>query len=112
MSKINKAKTLLKGRCWHEIVRRSRAPSSDGPDGARCVNCGDWGEIGQDFGWYCEDSPDHLCHYFSTYDYDKRRCSVKSVNGEVIYLSKKHTRSKIQESRDWCIFCGEPEERK
>jgi hypothetical protein len=37
------------------------------------------------FGWYCPDSPDHKCEY-------------KQADGSYDY--------------DYCIYCGEPEERK
>jgi hypothetical protein len=111
MTEKEKTKKLLRGDCWHVIEER-------GPvGGARCVSCGDWMRDGNTFGWYCPDSPDHQCHYFSQED-GKGNRFVESINGEKIILLKYKVDVKgyvnggSRESYDWCIFCGEPEERK
>ena len=57
------------------------------------------------FSWYCPDSPDHLCYYFV-----EKGNVVTLSNGEVI--SAPSTHDSEYESYDWCMFCGDPEERK
>lgn len=57
------------------------------------------------FGWRCKVSPDQVCHYFTGDD------------GKVVLLdgSKVDPVEKIEkrdETDDWCLFCGHPEERK
>ena len=58
--------------CEHEHIKKNY-------DSAECNTCG------EDFGWWCPKSPDHIC------DYEKE-------DGEY----------------DWdsCRYCGHPEERK
>jgi hypothetical protein len=99
-------KLLLDGRCYHEI--KLQKPDSDGYYGsARCAHCNAFGF--ED--WYCPKSPDHVCHYFSESDGSRRY--VEDINGEKIYLSKKHTDEDAQyETDDVCLFCGNPLERK
>jgi len=104
MSEKEKTLKSLRGECWHEIVKRGEF------GGVRCINCDHWGDKqGKSLGWFCPNSPDHICHYKSVYDYPSGLRYVISINGEKIILknySGKH------ESLDWCIFCDEPEERK
>jgi len=82
---------LLKREC--EIVGHLIAPTSAGEEtwqsdteprgefgGAQCLICF------ESFGWYCPDSPDHLCHY-------EDKPYPKTGSPEV------------------CIYCGYPEER-
>ena len=95
-NKTLKAKVLLKDGCWHEIIRR------DPGGGARCKYCGDWDKDGHSFGWYCQDSPDHVCHYNLLVD-QKNRFYVESINKERIYLPKEYNGKK---HTDRCIFCG------
>lgn len=73
----------------------------------------DWGGVwcetcGKDLGWYCPDSPDHTCHYYS--QRDETGCFVKLIDGTRHYLPYDHRWQ--FESDDCCLFCGEPEERK
>ena len=97
-----KAKTLLEGECWHEIVRF-------GESIAMCKHCA---QFRFDMKWYCENSPDHLCHYESEWNIGKKKYCVESVNGEKIYLENYSKEQHKYENSDHCIFCGQPEERK
>lgn len=61
--------------------------------------------------WWCPKSPDHHCYYYShhaTYKEDRRVVFLQ--DGREFGLSKDH--NKDNESEDWCIFCGQPDERK
>ena len=66
---------------------------------AHCTHCT------KHFGWYCPQSPDHACHYFSDGD-----GQVRLINGEDHAVPAGHEIAR--ESEDCCIFCGDPEERK
>lgn len=63
-----------------------------------CAICG----IG--LGWRCENSPDGVCHYHSN------NHKVTLVNGNIAILPDDYDDN--FESDDWCVFCGEPYERK
>jgi len=113
-----KYKTIksLKGDCWHEIVERGDV------GGATCKKCGNmrlFEETGRSWGWYCPDSPDHQCHYESEQEvWEKNGRIVRgkrfvwSINGEKIILEGYTDEDRKYESYDYCIFCGNPEERK
>ena len=79
----------LKEDCSHKIEKRYSS--------AYCSICG------EDFGWWCPDSPDHVCHYYS------EDGEVSLIDGTKV---KKPKDASEDESDDWCIFCGDPEERK
>ena len=66
--------------------------------GARCLKCG------QGRGWRCKESPDSVCHYRS-----RNRC-IKLLGGALYALPDDYDDS--NESDDWCVFCGLPDERK
>lgn len=94
-SKIEERKSeirKLKSSCCHEFPRFN---STD--DSAICVGCG------SDFGWLCPESRDGLCHYHSIDGV------VVMLNGEEIKVAEGHDAD--NESNEWCIFCGNPEER-
>lgn len=71
--------------------------------GAKCDVCDKRG------GWYCPKSPDHTCYYFSRLDAGATVRHVELRNGQRHLLTGY---TKQYESEDWCIFCGEPDERK
>lgn len=94
-------------QCPHQVYNND--------DHAFCAVCG----FG--FGWHCEKSPDHVCHYYSHY---KDRTKVKMIDGSFadnppamplpdpeeqdpdwVYNAK-------LENDDECLFCGYPNERK
>ena len=68
---------------------------------------------GQDFGWYCPESPDCTCHYFST-ETDTGRNAVKLLDGAYVFLPELNTEdyNPDWETEDCCLFCGESDERK
>lgn len=65
---------------------------------AYCAICGNC------FRWYCPDSPDHTCHYKS------HGGRVVRIDGIVETVPVGHDAT--NECGEWCIFCGEPYERK
>ena len=102
-TKNSELATLI-DECPHEIEKGNKDLESSS---AKCKICGSL------FGWYCPDSPDHTCHYYSEEEDDGRRY-VRLVDGRKQYLPDSYAK-KIEdcgESDDWCIFCGHPEERK
>lgn len=60
-------------------------------------------------GWHCDQSLDHVCHYFSDERQDDFRVVVMS-DGSELPLPVRHDHH--SESEDQCIFCGQPQERK
>lgn len=62
----------------------------------------------QEFGWRCKESPDSICHYFTTTDRDGIRC-IKLLDGT---LDHNFSRSDGNwewnvncESNDECLYC-------
>lgn len=97
-NKLEKAKEDIKGiyysykkSCKHEIKENKYEDGS-------CCHCG------ESFGWYCKDSPDHVCHYYSS------NGQIELINGEFVATPDDHNDK--YETDDSCIFCGNPEERK
>ena len=102
MSEKEKTLRELKGIHWHEIKERGDY------GGAECINCAPTssGAI-RSWGWYCPDSPDHQCYYYTEADENGDRY-ITTINDEkVIVVSNPDW-----ETDDCCIFCGDPEERK
>lgn len=62
-------------------------------------------DVEHDAGWDCEHSPDKKCHYFTTSE-----GKVRIKGGLEVDPPQGHDRR--NENEDWCIFCGEPDERK
>ena len=81
---------ILKKKCNHNITKVH--------DGAVCSICN------QHFGWWCPDSPDHSCHYYS------KDGKVELRNGSLVDVPKNH--DPYYETDDCCIFCENPDERK
>jgi len=67
-------------------------------ESATCLICG------TDFGWRCNKSPDHVCHYFSVDG------QIELFDGTKVNVPEDHDSS--YENDDECIFCGMPDERK
>ncbi len=80
-----------KKQCNHNII-------SSEYESAQCRHCN------EDFGWYCEESPDHTCHYYSS------NREVELTDGSFMPVPQEHNEK--YETDDSCIFCGSPEERK
>jgi len=83
----------LECTCPHEIVNRCGQ--------AICNICG------QDFNWWCEDSPDHVCHYYSS-AHDGKVYVLLIDDSETDFQS---TKDPEYESEDECLFCGQPRQR-
>ena len=113
---LTKSEQKLKSRIWsarkaldlansiyHSAIRECRkhviVPSGSS---AVCEVCA------HDFGWYCPKSPDHTCYYYSHEKNDRR--VVDLINGKEHKLPEAYNHA--NESDDWCIFCGQPDERK
>lgn len=92
MSELRK----LKDECPHNVV-------GDPEGSARCDICE------QFFGWYCEESLDKTCHYFTEDGKiefsDGTRLDANKTPG-VEWQGDQH------ETYDCCLFCGNPDERK
>jgi len=72
-------------------------------DSATCEICRRY------FGYRCPDSPDSVCHYFTTEIAGK--LFVELYTGEKIpYLAENH--NPTRETEDSCLFCHVPQERK
>lgn len=91
ITRINKEIRLIKRTCTHNIVGKKDSS-------ARCDICGSY------FGWWCPESKDHVCHYESEHGI------VELIDGTAVSVPKDHDPD--YECDDWCIFCGNPEERK
>lgn len=70
---------------------------------AKCIVCG------EDFGWRCKESPDGVCHYFTRIIHSMR--GVYLIDG-TFYTDIPKVPNEEYETRDTCLFCGWPEERK
>jgi hypothetical protein len=91
----------IKITCAHKNLEKTEY------GGSVCKDCG------THQGWYCPKSPDNRCYYFSHLGKiigRKSRRYVRLNNGTIYYLPEKYDGR--NESDDWCIFCGAPEERK
>lgn len=73
----------------HTIVRKN--------DTAYCSICNEY------FNWFCEESPDNTCHYYS------KNNQITLIN-KTTYTLKDYNND--YETDDCCIFCGQPNERK
>ncbi len=86
---------LLENQCEHPIDKSGET--------AYCRVCG------RDFGWWCPESPDNTCHYFST------ACTDAGIFVEMFDMQPRvqlaSTHIVDHETEDKCIFCGKPEER-
>lgn len=83
----------LKAGCDHALVEESC-------DSLRCAVCQKY------FGWYCPESPDKTCHYFTN-----ENGLIELMNRELVRPGKEWPGKKF-ESDDFCVFCGHPDERK
>lgn len=81
----------LEGRCPHAIIQTGES--------AKCDVCD------HDFGWYCQLSPDHTCHYFT-----EDGGVVRLITGQTVTCPDGHDPE--FETHDRCMYCGNPQERK
>jgi hypothetical protein len=92
---------MLLKLCKHSIVKKHEF--------VVCEVCGD------EFGWWCPESPDHACHYFSKYEGEEpniRRVVVLRDGKEDSSFLKNKVPATRFESFDFCLYCSKPHERK
>ena len=94
-----KLEELLK-KCKHRFKELTKKQLADEwmSEDAYCVICK------RHYGWRCKESPDQTCHYFST------NGEVELLDGTKAPVPEGHCEE--DENDDWCIFCGQPDERK
>lgn len=100
--KLMDLERILMNICPHDKPRIQHGESG------QCPECR--GYVG---GWWCPKSPDNSCYYHSEPIVKNGSESVNVVvleNGEHVELPRTHNPD--NESEDWCIFCGAPDERK
>ena len=126
---VEPAKEKLKRatrNCPHVIYRVGWMPTTKSDpedsdcDSASCAVCG------SDLGWWCPKSPDHTCHYFSIGSmrgscYGSEHLEDTPFTYGMVYLRSGEGFGRFvrppehdmeRESRDRCLWCGEPDERK
>ena len=82
-----------KRSCNHNIIESSYGS-------ANCDICN------ENLGWYCPDSPDHTCYY-----YTNPQGVIELRNGTEVNVPDPEHDARY-ETCDDCLFCHEPEERK
>ena len=109
--KLNIDQTRKKLRSLEEACRRLVAACphyfprdlEDQDDDAVCAVCG------VNYGWYCEKSPDHTCHYWLEYDVtgpETPNTKCKMLDGSLVEPPYKWN------DGETCMFCEGPDERK
>ena len=101
-SEITKMKSelyLLKSECHHVV----EVEDLDGKAFGVCEICG------EDLGWICKNSPDHLCHYLTTRDPGDPRPYVKLLNSKH-YDFPKDGWEQERETEESCLYCGTQKE--
>jgi len=84
-------------KCVHKIMK----PKHSFDNMAICSECD------KEFGFYCPDSPDHICHYYHTRDNGIDYICI--LSGERYVLSSDHT--PMAKDYDVCMFCHLPKSR-
>lgn len=100
---VSVLKNLWQDICTHETIKEPKR-KDDSPS-AQCDDCS------ASLGWYCNESPDKTCYYYSSENpLNANKRVVQLRNGTVHNLESNH--SYEYETDDCCLFCGAPEERK
>jgi hypothetical protein len=97
----------LYNQCNHIAPRpRTLIGKYDEHGGASCVICD------KHLGWVCTKSPDHVCHYYSSFIDGKH--GVELIDGTIDYPTdlQEDDYSEEDETDDCCIYCHQPDERK
>lgn len=63
---------------------------------------------GRSYGWYCPDSPDHVCHPEYELDEENGKFTLKLHNGKTYQMTARWQQTYGND----CVFCNQPEERK
>ena len=119
MSDFTKAELKLRITAWMERaahyeldeLHRRLAPCThpltvQKGDSHYCRTCKS--HVGE--GWWCPDSPDNHCYYFTEKWPGNAGRFVDLKNGDRRFFHKDHDHE--NETDDCCLFCGAPEERK
>ena len=115
-----------KKNCCHVVKRQTHVDKYGWWEPAQCAICDSILEKG----WYCPDSPDLICHYFSVTEDDGSE-TVMLLDGNEVPCPKSRcydcdpcnmkprdvclnpgVPDQEYQSEDWCLYCGHPEERK
>lgn len=117
MSDFTKAELKFRINAWMERARhdeldalhRRLAPckhptTSKKEESHYCQQCKSY--VGE--GWWCPDSPDHHCYYFTEEGFESRYVVLK--DGTEYHFHKGHDAE--YETDDCCLFCCQPDERK
>lgn len=103
---LAKLNALIK-KCHHKIERIKLSALVDIETAiAMCSFCD------KSFGWYCPESPDHTCHYYTVKNRDGH--FVKLITKELVKPPDSESGTPYNtenKTDDYCIFCGSPEER-
>lgn len=83
----------------HAIKRCKHVIDGERDDHAHCIICG------EGFGWWCPNSPDHVCHRESEWEDGKDTGIVQLVTGELVKPPR-------EPDNFMCCFCDMDDERK
>lgn len=95
----------IKKHCPHQLTEFKLTNDSSI---AKCEQCD------SELGWWCPDSPDRICHYYTEMgkdDFEGRRV-VELYNKTQVQYAHKPGQSIDSESEDACLYCGKPTKRK
>jgi hypothetical protein len=94
---FRKSRSVPMTGCWHNLLA-----TRDGR--AKCEKCG------EHLGWYCLDSPDCLCHYYTDAAEGRETRVVRDLSGSYWEMWRDYNWQ--NEDGQSCIFCGKPKTRK
>ncbi len=97
----------IERNCKHNIEQVGANPKFNCEGFAECQDCN------SHFGWWCPNSPDHICHYF-THEVEAfliKARAVELVDGAE-HIIHDYQGDPEYETDDVCVFCHEHEERK
>ena len=97
----------IENRCKHNIIHINPFPHVGENGSAACEDCN------IEFGWWCPDSPDHVCHYH-THEVEGYLLTARAVElvDDTEYIIHDYQGDLKYENADDCVFCHEPDERK
>lgn len=107
LTEIQQNIAKIESNCKHSIKQVGATPKYKHEGFASCENCD------RDFGWWCPDSPDHTCHYYTVIveGFLITARAVELVNGTE-HILYDYDGDPEYETDDDCVFCHEPDERK
>lgn len=96
----------IKRNCKHIIIEVGAEPQYGWHGSALCEDCD------VDFGWWCPNSPDHVCHYITheIEGYLLTARAVELVDGTE-HIIHDYQGDPEYENYDNCVFCHDPDER-